>query len=369
MQLVARGILLPEEPSCDSVSASDLDFGTLSLDSGMDRLSRLADSLVQGMTPGNASEGSTCGEPGVGVAGGSGGLSLSSLVQAQEATAGNTAGNICSSQEGQAVSVTQRISQKALQASNSHSDMAEPSSDESASEASWLQNPTDDRTHAGHQGTAAESPNHLRQIEGCTTKRQQLHASRDRSQAATAASVQLSEAPSQDYADTASLCQHSLPHEHRPKSASAVELASGSEQPASQPAFRQLPAQHAVASAAWNCDSVAHIDFHSAASASGAVLPSVSDTEHDGDSVTASEASMPQPARQCAESSHGSAEHHVSDQEHLESAADACNGDHASLSQHEQQEGLLSDSEDEFERSLVSARLLRPANATQAAPR
>ena len=337
----------------------------------MDRLSRLADSLVQGMTPGNASEGSTCGEPGVGVAGGSGGLSLSSLVQAQEVTAGNAAGNKCSSQEGQAVSqsVTQRASQKALQASNSHSDMAEPSSDESASEASWLQNPTDDQAHAGQQGTAAESPNHFRQIEGCTTKRQQSHASRDRSQAATAVCVQLSEAPSQDYADTASLCQHSLPLEHRPKSASAVDLASGSEQPASQPASRQLPAQHAVASAAWNCDSVAHIDFPSAASASGAVLPSVSKTEHDCDSATASEASTPQPAGQCAESSHGSAEDHVSDQEHLGCTADACNGDHASLSQHEQQGGLLSDSEDEFERSLVSARLLRPANATQAAPR
>ncbi|KAL3137484.1 hypothetical protein ABBQ38_004773 [Trebouxia sp. C0009 RCD-2024] len=49
-QLIARGILLPEEPSSDSVSASDLDFSNLSLHSGMDRLSRLADSLVEGVT-------------------------------------------------------------------------------------------------------------------------------------------------------------------------------------------------------------------------------------------------------------------------------------------------------------------------------
>jgi len=31
LQLIARGILLPEDPSSDSVSASDLDFSNLSL--------------------------------------------------------------------------------------------------------------------------------------------------------------------------------------------------------------------------------------------------------------------------------------------------------------------------------------------------
>lgn len=48
-------MLLPDEGSSDSLAASDLDFSNLSLDSSMDQLSRMADSLAQGMPPGSMS--------------------------------------------------------------------------------------------------------------------------------------------------------------------------------------------------------------------------------------------------------------------------------------------------------------------------
>ena len=44
-------------------------------------------------------------------------------------------------------------------------------------------------------------------------------------------------------------------------------------------------------------------------------------------------------------------------------------GEHAAAPQREQQEGLMSDSESEFEQSLVTARMLRPMNASQQAAR
>lgn len=53
LQLVERGVLLPAQPSSDSLTASDLDFSDLSLDASMDQLSRMADSLAEGVPPGS----------------------------------------------------------------------------------------------------------------------------------------------------------------------------------------------------------------------------------------------------------------------------------------------------------------------------
>ncbi|KAL0023216.1 hypothetical protein WJX79_004139 [Trebouxia sp. C0005] len=93
-QLIARGILLPEEPSCDSVAASDLDFSNLSLDSGMDRLSRLADSLVEGMTPsscGAHSQDTKAGNRSLGIASRDGGADITAPSMVQPTTAANSA--------------------------------------------------------------------------------------------------------------------------------------------------------------------------------------------------------------------------------------------------------------------------------------
>ena len=49
LQLVERGVLLAAEPSSESLTTSDLDFSNLSLDTSMDQLSRMADSLASGV--------------------------------------------------------------------------------------------------------------------------------------------------------------------------------------------------------------------------------------------------------------------------------------------------------------------------------
>lgn len=51
LQLIERGVLLPAESSSESLTASDLDCSNLSLDTSMDQLSRMADSLAAGMPP------------------------------------------------------------------------------------------------------------------------------------------------------------------------------------------------------------------------------------------------------------------------------------------------------------------------------
>ncbi len=353
MQLIARGILLPEEPSCESVAASDLDFSNLSLDSGMDRLSRLADSLVEGVTPGGfgaPSQDTKAADRSLGRASGDGGAKIGAAIMAQTATAAGSAETRNSQDDRSAAAAAQAASQRQPAASDAwshraHSDAhisieAYPSNAESASRPSWLQTGTDNQ--AGYTVGSQDQMSHgAGQMPG--------HA--------TAASVQLSDAPSPACAETASLCQHSLPAKQRigATSASENEQAALSQQKSRLVAANGKPGSVARP-AVPQSNAVEQID--SAAETSSLA------------SVSASESASPQSADPQSELHDQSGGHHSSFEDCSESEADSPIGHRAASSLHEQQqEGLLSDSENEFEQSLVNARMLRPTNTSQAAAR
>jgi len=349
MQLIARGILLPEEPSCDSVAASDLDFSNLSLDSGMDRLSRLADSLVEGVTPdsfGGQSRDNKAGDRSLGIASWDSRAQISAASMAQTATAAGRG----SQDDTSAAAAAQAASQRQPAASDAgshraHSDahisaVAYPPNAESASQPSWLQTGTENQT-----GSTGGSQN------------QMSHGARQMPGHATPASVQLCEAPSPAYAATASLCQHSLPASQRIGATSASE---DDQAALSQPKSRLVAADGKPGSVAWPAVSQSNAveQFDSAPEASSLA------------SVSASESASPQSADPQPELHEQSFSHHSSFEDCSESEADSPSGHRASSSLHEQQqEGLLSDSENEFEQSLVNARMLRPTNTAQAAAR
>ena len=352
MQLIARGILLPEEPSCESVAASDLDFSNLSLDSGMDRLSRLADSLVEGVTPGGF--GAPCqdtkaGDRSLGIACREGGVQINAASMAQTATAAGSAETRGGKDDRSAAAGAQAASQRQPAASDAGSHRARsdvhigaeayPSNAESASRPSWLQTGTDNQT--GNTGGSQDQMSHgASQMPG--------HA--------TPESVQLSDAPTPAYAETASLCQHSLP-------ANLHIGATASED--KQAALSQLKSR--VVAVNGKTGSVAR----PAASQSNAVEQFDSAAEASFlASVSASESASPQSADPYPELHDQSGGHPSSCEDCSESEIDSHVSHHASSSLHEQQqEGLLSDSENEFEQSLVNARMLRPTNTCQAAAR
>lgn len=354
MQLIARGILLPEEPSCDSVAASDLDFSNLSLDSGMDRLSRLADSLVEGMTPsscGAHSQDTKAGNRSLGIASRDGGADITAPSMVQPTTAANSAETRGSQDDRSAAAAAAHVaSQRQPASSDARSHRARSDTHtstealllnaESASRHSWLQTGTDNQT--GNSGGSQD---------------QMSHGARQMPSHATPASVQLSDAPSPAYAETASLCQHSLPAERRIGATSASED--------EQAALSQLKSR--VVAANGKCGSVAQPavsqsnadkQFDSAAEASSLASVSVSD------------AASPQSADPNTELHDQSGGHPSSCEGCSESEADSPIGRRTSSSLHEQQqEGLLSESENEFEQSLVKAGMLRPTNTSQAAAR
>ena len=353
MQLIARGILLPEEPSCESVAASDLDFSNLSLDSGMDRLSRLADSLVEGVTPGGFgahSQDTKADDRSLGIASRDGKARISAASMAQTATAAGSAGTRARQDVTSAAATAQAASQRQPAASDARSHMAHsdahtsteayPSKAESASQPSWLQTGTDHQT--GNTGSSHDRMSRgARQMPG--------HA--------TASSVQLSDAPSPAYAETASLCQHSLPARQRIGATSASE----DEQAAlSQPRIRLVAANVRPGSVA-RSDAPQSSDVEQCDSAAEASSLA---------SVSASESASPQSADPHPELHDQSGGHHSRIEGSSESEADSHVSHRASSLLHEQQqEGLLSDSENEFEQSLVHATMLRPANASHTAAR
>ena len=348
MQLIARGILLPEEPSCDSVAASDLDFSNLSLDSGMDRLSRLADSLVEGVTPGGFGaqrQDPQAGDRSLGIASWDSKAQISAVSMAQTATGAGSAETRSNQNDRSAAAAAAPAASQGHPAApdagshRAHSDghistEAYPSNTESASQPSWLQTDNAGELHDQMSHGARQMPGH-----------------------ATPASVHLCDAPSPAYAETASLCQHSLPASQRigATSASEDEQAALSQQKTRIVAANGKPetvAQPAVS------QSNAVEQFDSALEASSLA------------SVSASESASPQSADPHPELHDQSGGHLSSCDIWSESEADSPTGHRASLSQHEQQqEGLLSDSENEFEQSLVNARMLRPTNTAQAAAR
>ena len=350
MQLIARGILLPEEPSCESVAASDLDFSNLSLDSGMDRLSRLADSLVEGVAPGSFEaqrQDTKAGDSILETASRDGGARIGAASIAQTATAASSAETRGSQDDRSAAQAASRR-QPATSDSRSHrahgdariNAEAYPSNAESAPQPSWLHTGTDNQT--GNTGDSQDQISHgASQMPG--------HA--------TAASVQLTDAPSPAYDETASLCHHSLPAKQRIGATSASE----DEQAAlSQLKSRLVAADGKSGSVARpavpQSNAVEQVD--SAAEASSLA------------SVSASDSASHQSAGRHSELHDQSVSHHSSFGNCSEFEVDSPFGHHASSSLHEkQQEGLLSDSENEFEQSLVNARMLRPTNTSQAAAR
>ncbi|KAL0033703.1 hypothetical protein WJX77_001675 [Trebouxia sp. C0004] len=347
-QLIARGILLPEEPSCESVATSDLDFSTLSLDSGMDRLSRLADSLVEGVTPGSFGaqrQDAEAADRSLGKASRDSRAQVDAASMVQTATAAGSAESRRSQADRSAAAAAQVASQRQPAASDSrlhraHSDAhispeALPSHAESGSQPSWLLTGTDNQP-----GNTGGSQN------------QMSHGARQMPGHATAASVQLSDAPSPAYAETVLLCQHSLPSEQRIVATSASE---DEQATPNQPESRVVAANGKPASAVWPDvpQSNAVEQFDSAAEASSLASVSASDS----------------PSPQSAGPLHNqSVSHHSSFGDCSESEPDSPVGHRASPSLHkQQQEGLLSDSENEFEQSLVNARMLKPTNTSQAA--
>ena len=341
MQLIARGILLPEEPSCESVAASDLDFSNLSLDSGMDRLSRLADSLVEGVTPGGfgaQSRDTKAGDRPLGIASRDGAAQIGAASIAQTATAAGGQDDRSAAAAAQAASQRQPAASDAG-SHRAHTDAhisteAYPLVAESTSQPTWLQ--------TGNTGGSQD---------------QMSHGGRQMPGHATASSVQLGDAPSPPYAETASLCQHSLPASQRIGATSASE----DEQAAlSQPKHIVVAAHGKPGSEAWPAVSQSNAveQFDSGPEASSLA------------SVSASESASPQSADPHSELHDQSGGHPSSCHTCSESEADSPIGHRASSSLHEQQqEGLLSDSENEFEQSLVIARMLRPTNTAQAAAR
>ena len=351
MQLIARGILLPEEPSCESVAASDLDFSNLSLDSGMDRLSRLADSLVEGVTPGGF--GAPCqdtkaGDSFQGIASREGRGQIGAASTAQRPTAAGSAETRGSQDDTSAAAAAQAPSQHQPAAASdagsrrARSDVhigteAYSLKAESASRPSWLQTGTDNQT--GNTGGSIDQMSHgASQMPGHVTPE----------------SVQLSDAPSPAYAQTASLCQHSLPANLRIGATSASED--------EQAALSQLKSRVVAVNgktgrpAASQSNAVEHFD--SAAEASFLA------------SVSASESASPQSGDPYPELHDQSGGHPSSCEDCSESEIDSHVSHCASSSLHEQQqEGLLSDSENECEQSLLNARMLRPTNTSQAAAR
>lgn len=369
MQLIARGILLPEDPSCDSVSASDLDFSNLSLDSGMDRLSRLADSLVEGLTPvsqaGFAQDAKA-------------GFSIQSLVatddemgssvsgMAQRLTADSIADSRVSQDGKSAAEVRQAGSRHQPKASHTQSHVARGAahvtaeashaSSESASEADWLQTSAGSQTDSHLQGNTGESLGHS-SPDSSHMPHHQPHM-HQMPHGAAAASVQASKAARHADASTDSLCRHSLPVAQRSGTGSAPQGTHMSRHTSSQP----TPSH----SAATRQSSLK--DQH-AAPQSTATGQSASEASSDAAHASASEAASPQSAAESSPAHQQSVDHQTSFEDQSHSGADSPVGGHAAAPQREQQEGLMSDSESEFEQSLVTARMLRPMNASQQAAR
>ena len=369
MQLIARGILLPEEPSSASVSASDLDFSNLSLDSGMDRLSRLADSLVEGVTPGSRSTQAAQPDsiPAVfqhmpatssrsdQAAGGKAAPRQTAAAVGHAAIRGNS---WCSQQESP------------LQETGASDIRTDSATSESASESARLQSHSTNRTHEDWQ-----APSYLQHGSDPRTHRQtsQTPAPHARPAGDMALSAHPSDAMSQSRADTASLCQHSLAsdqpgrgthQQHHGNAAESIWSRRTSEGGSDHAAGDGTAgfAEQARASHSFPDDTLPEKEG-CAAQLSQTPPHEVSDR-----CVSASEAEAARSAAEQTGSDH-SWEDDVASQGDLASCggrpgcdADLAEEGGANVTQHAQREGLLSDSEEEFENSILAARQLRPAN-------
>ncbi|KAL3150953.1 hypothetical protein ABBQ32_000698 [Trebouxia sp. C0010 RCD-2024] len=383
-QLIARGILLPEEPSSGSVSASDLDFSNLSLYSGMDRLSLLADSLVEGVTSNSALAQDA--------------KSISSISAVPQHTPADRSGSAAGmapsprqtvatvhhpeprgdSRYSPGVALRQAPTLQQTRALNMH---AQGADSQSVAESARQQSHRDSQMHS-HQDPPASQHESDPRIHRQPSQTLASQAKSVRPAVDTTMPVHPSDAMGQSPADTASLCQHSLPSNQWRRSRS--QHSSADESTLSRHSSRSSTDFAAEDSAAGLAQQAGAVGSAKEARLSQYVP-----------GATASE-SQSAPAQLSQSFVHGLSDRDVGASEAEASAADAqqlesrhsrgrydaelascgdgsgCGGDlvqgcSADRSQHYQREGLLSDSEEDFESSLVAARRLRPTNTTQAA--
>ena len=417
---------MPEEPSSDSVSASELDFSTLSLDSGMDRLSRLADSLIQGMSPASLSEAQQ--PPGVpqdlplGTAGAqyppgvpqnpcfnTGGLqhprtrlgsaqstrsdldlnqgtqsSFASQQHAQRAVADNASGSKSSEAQLRAHELTQpQSAHRSTKAGGSDTaslgsqklsgSCHDPERQLEASDACLHMPAQDGAIRAECSSTCSDTvreANELQRSFSASDTAQarsktcgpgssaHVHNVVSEHSANAGRSVQMSEASGKP--DTESLWHHSLPEEQRMSGAKQAQSSTEHESSNSAYPFSQAAAQ--ASTQAWHAVSQPQARDRSASlgQANSSVLC-------DATGVSASEASSPQLASSYAASEQKSQNEPGCLMDDLRRGVDSVSV--PVVSEQQQQEGLLSDSEDEFERSIETAKMLRPVTASQPADR
>ena len=351
LQLIARGILLPEDSSSDSVSASDLDFSNLSLDSGMDTLSRLADSLVEGATPSRLTAQNAK-------------LDFSIPALSQHLPAGRSD----TTADGEAA---------AQQTADMHTHTL---TRESAAESAQPQSHTDRQTHSREDHTGPGYLHHDIDTRAHphrqTAQMLALQAASPRPASDMPLSARLSDAMGQSPADTASLCQHCLPLLQQGCSASQHSNVSESIQSKRRPG---AIVHHAVLRDEAAADGKSLQASQCVSDSTGLELEGAAThivQELFGRDIIASEAEAAAEQKQSGRHWLPSRKEDAASQDSVPSSLDqqGCNADlaqgsGADLAQHAQQEGLLSDSEEEFENSIMAARQLRPMNRTHTATR
>lgn len=369
--------MLPEDPSSGSLSASDLDFSTLSLDSGMDRLSRLADSLVEGATPSGPTAQHAkldCSVPAVPQHVPAGRSHLAAA--GGEAASKQAAPGVSHPEAGGDSWYSQEGAKQESQlpgGSHTHSHSVEC---ESAAESCRRQSRTDSQmqSHKAYGYLQYDSDSRA----GTRRQTAQMLASHITSGSSTGpptgsmpSSVHPSDVMGQSPPDTASLCQHSLPSAQQ--RCITFQHSNAPESLVSRRTSR-AKVNHAVLG-----DAAVEAGKHAKASHS---VPDGTGSELDGTAAQlASELSDRDVSASEAEASPAAVEHAESAQSRQDSAdltgsvgqqscgADLVQGGGADVAQHAQREGLLSDSEEELENSILAARQLRPANIAQAAAR
>ena len=285
----------------------------------MDRLSRLADSLVQGMTPGRPAAALVAEADFKGLDQGSS-AGLSAAPQELRAQSGDLGS--CQGQSHELMAQHERqTSQPERQTSQHKRQTSQPE---------------------------RQTSQHDRQVSPPTTSQTET------------VSVQSPEAPSQMSADTDSLHRHCLPLQQH---TTCIKCELPSEESFGEPStltpsMQSVPTDptRAVSSAAPSAPVRGGSEGNHPMPASGMT--------HVAGTVCASEAAAARNAadhgldqHQCREGANQAGE---PDRLGHKPGGSGC----GAASQHEQQDGLMSDSENEFEQSLVAARGLRPASTT-----
>lgn len=366
--------MLPEDPSSGSVSASDLDFSTLSLDSGMDRLSRPADSLVEGATPSSPTAQHA-----------KFGFSIPAVSQHLPAGRSHlaTGGEAAPTHTALGVSHPEAGGDSWYSHEGANHEMPGVSDTHTHSvvtESARLQSHTGKQTQSHNAHGCLQYDSDIRAgMDRQTAQMLASHVTSARSAVPSSGSMPSSVHPSdaigQSRADTASLCQHSLPSVQQRCSTSQHSNAPESLQSRHTSRARFNPA--VLGDAASEVGKQARASQCVADATASELEGTATQLELSDGDVIASEAEASLAAAEHAEPAES---REVEDGAVLDSelassvgqqgyGVDVVQGGGAYVAQHAQREGLLSDSEEEFENSILAARQLKPVNIAQAATR